>query len=189
MKCDKQCNFIEEYESINEAAEANNIGRHAISKVLNGKNQTAAGFKWKFSDDEHVKKEVDLLDFKELEDNKNYLVSKKGEVYSVVMKKLLKPVVTEQNKTYVTICDGVNKKKNCYIHILVANTYLPNDDPENKTNITHKDGNMLNNHVENLEWVTYSQTRKINAERRKALVQNQNEESSDGDRENLSVMA
>lgn len=43
-------------------------------------------------------------------------------------------------------------KKGFLVHRLVALEYIPN--PGNKPYVNHKDGNKLNNHYSNLEWVT-----------------------------------
>lgn len=45
-----------------------------------------------------------------------------------------------------------DKKKVFKIHRAVAGTFIPN--PESLPEVNHKDGNKLNNHVTNLEWVT-----------------------------------
>ena len=47
------------------------------------------------------------------------------------------------------------KHKNVSIHRMVALKYLPN--PDNKKYINHKDGNKLNNNVNNLEWCNQSE--------------------------------
>lgn len=43
-------------------------------------------------------------------------------------------------------------RKNRKVHIIVAETFLPN--PLGLTDVNHKDGNKLNNHVDNLEWTS-----------------------------------
>lgn len=44
-----------------------------------------------------------------------------------------------------------------FVHRLVALAWVPNDDPINKTQINHIDGNGNNNKPNNLEWVTASE--------------------------------
>nr|QYA18799.1 HNH endonuclease [Clandestinovirus] len=43
------------------------------------------------------------------------------------------------------------------VHDLVAETWIPNEDPETKIHVNHKDGVKTNNNVDNLEWVTRSE--------------------------------
>lgn len=46
-------------------------------------------------------------------------------------------------------------RKNRNVHRVIAETFIPN--PNNLPCVNHKDGNKLNNSVDNLEWCTYSE--------------------------------
>lgn len=61
--------------------------------------------------------------------------------------KMLTP--TDNGNGYKTVSMG-RKHPRCYIHRLVAETYIPN--PNHYKEINHKDGDKSNNSVENLEW-------------------------------------
>lgn len=66
---------------------------------------------------------------------------------------ILKQAINKHGYAVVVLSKG-GKAYSCLVHRLVANAFIPNDDPQNKTQINHKDENKLNNCVENLEWCT-----------------------------------
>lgn len=49
------------------------------------------------------------------------------------------------------------KRKNYYVHRLVATYFVKNPNPEDKTCVNHIDRNRSNNHYKNLEWCTFSE--------------------------------
>jgi hypothetical protein len=57
---------------------------------------------------------------------------------------------TPHKKGYLKL--GLGQMKQQYVHRLIALTFLPA--VEGKIHVNHKDGDKLNNHVENLEWCT-----------------------------------
>ena len=73
----------------------------------------------------------------------------------VQREKILNPYKQVAGKNYYRYVVKLNKYgklKDMKVHRLVAQAFLPN--PNNYPIINHKDGNPLNNKVDNLEWCT-----------------------------------
>lgn len=65
---------------------------------------------------------------------------------------------TLDKRGYENVYLSINSKSKRYrVHRLVAMAFL--DNPENKPQVNHKDGNKQNNHVNNLEWSTDEENR------------------------------
>ena len=80
----------------------------------------------------------------------NYIVYPDGRVYSVRRNKFKKPSINKNGYFYVRIYNKIHK-----IHRFVAQLFIEN--PNNFDTVNHKNGNKLDNHIENLEWVTQRQ--------------------------------
>ena len=86
----------------------------------------------------------------------DYDINEQGQIYSHKTNKFLTGYI--DNTGYRTVLLTVEgKKKNYLVHRLVAQTFIPNEN--NLPIVNHKDGNKLNNVVDNLEWVTQSENR------------------------------
>ncbi len=84
----------------------------------------------------------------------NYDITEEGTVTNTLTGLQLK-ISTNANYRvcYIWLNDGTNKL--CYLHRLLAITFIPN--PDNKPVVNHKDSNKLNNSIDNLEWATYQE--------------------------------
>lgn len=82
-----------------------------------------------------------------------YMVSNTGKVYSK-LKKIIKKTSYTNNGYEVIMLARDGKQYGTFVHRLVAKAFLPN--PNNLPIVNHKDENPRNNHVDNLEWCTYS---------------------------------
>ncbi len=83
-----------------------------------------------------------------------YGATRDGKIYSYITLKYLKPAISKDGYECVSLAAGKKGVAFTYkVHKLVATTYLEN--PENLSEINHKDFNRLNNYVDNLEWCSH----------------------------------
>lgn len=83
-------------------------------------------------------------------DNPEYQIYSNGKIYSKPRKIFLKGTPSNGYLSVTITIKG--KRKKILVHRLVAIYFIPRVSGKNFVN--HKDGNKLNNDVENLEWVT-----------------------------------
>lgn len=85
-----------------------------------------------------------------------YQVSSKGEIKNKKTNKILIGGIKKGYRQVILVKKG--KRKYCNVHRLVAESFI--DNPKNKPQVNHIDGNKLNNCVDNLEWATRSENMK-----------------------------
>jgi len=86
-----------------------------------------------------------------IQDYENYIIYPDGDVYSRKRNKYLKHMTNTQGYKFVELCKK-GKRKGFKVHRLVALHYI--DNPDNKPDVDHIDGDKSNNHISNLRWVT-----------------------------------
>lgn len=96
-----------------------------------------------------------ISDIEGMEEYKYYFITMKGEVYSHKYKKIrkLKTIPLSNTKSYrvVRLTNGKGTVKPFYVHQLVCRAFLPNH--TNSWGVRHKDGDVTNNALDNLEWL------------------------------------
>ena len=93
--------------------------------------------------------------FKEIEGYKDrYYISNKGRLWSNVSGRFIGAKDKETGYIQTTLTNEEGERESTSIHREVGKAFVPNDDPENKIEINHKNYIRDDNRAENLEWVT-----------------------------------
>ncbi len=142
------------FDSIVKAAKAVGCSTSNISACLNGRKERAVDSTWGYVEEtikEEPRKDINWM---EVKDYSKYRIYNNGQIYSKRKNGYLKPRICSGYYRVGLYSDN-NTQISHFIHILVAKHFCEN--PDNKPIVNHKDGNRLNNHYTNLEWVTRSE--------------------------------
>ena len=92
--------------------------------------------------------------WKPLRNFPSYNGSSEGRIMNVRTQHILKPTVNE--KGYYQVCLRKNNiQYSIRVHRIIAETFLGE---RREMDIRHRDGNKLNNNIDNLEWCTRRET-------------------------------
>lgn len=99
------------------------------------------------------------MEMREIEGYPNYLVDEYSKVWSIKYQKYLSPCISKCGYYGVSLyCSVKQKGKTFQSHRLAAIVFVPN--PDSKPCVNHIDGDKLNNHISNFEWVTFAENNK-----------------------------
>lgn len=95
-----------------------------------------------------------------------YEVSNLGRVRNKVRGNILYVKINHNGYCVVKLNKDA-KRKDFFVHRLVAIAFIPN--PENKRTVNHKDEVKTNNHVDNLEWMTTAENNSYGTRTERAI--------------------
>lgn len=149
-------NLLTRFPSAHAASKAVETTPSFIISCCRGHHKRGKGFVWKYDPDYEIENFFQDLyseGGKTIEEHPNYIIFENGRVYSKLTHRYLKPSTHRDGYLTVKLYQGEEKKEK-FIHVLVAQSFIPKIKGKEKVN--HKDGIKTNNHVDNLEWETSS---------------------------------
>lgn len=99
-------------------------------------------------------KDIIKDDWKVIDDFPRYLISNRGEVFSITSNKVLRVSINKGYAKVVLCNNATGNNKTIEVHRLVAKAFVNNPNPNEFVQVNHKDENTLNNNANNLEWCT-----------------------------------
>jgi hypothetical protein len=106
---------------------------------------------------------IDKEIWRPIKDFDNYEVSDLGNIRH----RRLGPLRLSTHRSggqHVRLCDGSHHRRDCLVHRLVAQAFVPQ--PEGKHCVTHLNGDRRDNRASNLKWTTMGELNEKNLERR-----------------------
>lgn len=102
-----------------------------------------------------------------IDERGKYFISSLGRVksYQGRKAKILKPYTNQRGYQRVDIL--LETRHTYLVHQLVAQAFIPNDDPQNKDTVDHIDGDKKNNAISNLRWLSRGDNVRAYQERKK----------------------
>lgn len=104
---------------------------------------------------EYRSEEIKFINLPNIKKN-YYRITNDGNVL-LPNNKIMHPFISNSGYLRIQLATIDHKAKKFSIHRLVAMMFIPNDNPSVKTQVNHINGNRLNNHISNLEWVSQSE--------------------------------
>lgn len=87
----------------------------------------------------------------------NYIINDSGVIYSILSKRTLSNSICHRGYASITLTTDVRERHSYPLHRIVALMFKHPGKHYRDLEVNHIDGNKLNNHISNLEWVTPSQ--------------------------------
>jgi len=154
---DKNMKLLEETNGVNLTAKAIKADPASITRAARN-NTLFRGFYWKCEiykpQVKVVKEDVASKTWKKLPEFPLYRISRDGSAIYSERSKINMNLVVIDGYSIAKIRNKSGKTKVMRMHRLVALAYIPN--PKRLPVVNHKNGNKLDNSVENLEWCSYT---------------------------------
>lgn len=148
--------FIKKYASITDASKETGISNKQINKCCKLKDGAEIGkrikYMWKYDDCKILYTRTsprDIPDGKIINNLSKYIIQNNGMIYSIAQQCYIRLIPTSDGYIRVRLINDSGKKQSYLVHQLVMKAY----NGSSSLHIKHKNGDIKDNRLENLEYV------------------------------------